>query len=522
MIRLRLPRARRAALATFGSVVIGATAPASAIAATEIIEIDPPAEPAVVQFTDINDHNDLTGIIYPNGANTAPYYAVRWSDGVYQTLEPPSNCVASFGREINNRGAVVGNSVNCSGGSDQAQMWDPGSTTPTSLGSTHGGGWASVAMAVNDAGNAAGWSDGAGRHAAYFGAGDATMLEQFNPVDQEHSRATAVDINGFGTVLAWPRTNTSTTPYLWTNGAFTNVDCLQVAPSPFGDTVGISGNLNDSDVVVAQSSSDVNVAAKWVNGKCTDLGPGQVHDINNLDIALGTSEGRGVVWRTPGAPLPLDGFLPARSPWSNIYGSEINEQNWIVGTGLRDGKAHQILYRPEDLIPPQCSDGTDNDEDERIDFPADPGCEGANDESEDPDPGEEGGTNRDDKLKGDNGPNDICGLGGDDSISGLGGNDTLFGDACAKRSKAGAARASKDGNDKLIGGDGKDRLYGAGGNDTLIGGRGKDRLFGGRGNDNLKARDKKRDSVDCGPGKKDTATVDEADSVKGCEKVRRA
>ena len=170
-----------------------------------------------------------------------------------------------------------------------------------------------------------------------------------------------------------------------------------------------------------------------------------------------------------------------------------------------------------------------------------------------------GPTNRDDVLNGDAAANVICGLLGNDTIHGLGGNDTLFGDACNDKTKAGAAAAAAtDGNDKLFGDDGNDVLYGAGGKDALKGGRGKDKLLGGDGNDSLdggagkdsldggrgndkltggsdantikggagndsvKARNGKRDKIDCGDGKKDVAVVDKRDKVKGCERVKRA
>jgi hypothetical protein len=43
----------------------------------------------------------------------------------------------------------------------------------------------------------------------------------------------------------------------------------------------------------------------------------------------------------------------------------------------------------------------------------------------------------------------------------------------------------------------------------------------GAGNDSIKARNGKKETVDCGSGKKDTATVDKSDKVKGCENVKR-
>jgi Ca2+-binding RTX toxin-like protein len=144
-----------------------------------------------------------------------------------------------------------------------------------------------------------------------------------------------------------------------------------------------------------------------------------------------------------------------------------------------------------------------------------------------------------DSISGSAGPDLICGLGGNDIINGLGGDDTLFGDACNDVARTHAAQAGKDGNDKLIGGDGNDTLYGAGGNDNLRGNAGNDRLYGGGGNDTLdggrgrnsysggagndviKSRNGKRERINCGRGKRDRATVDRKDKVRGCERVRR-
>ncbi|HYH58396.1 MAG TPA: triple tyrosine motif-containing protein [Thermoleophilaceae bacterium] len=173
-------------------------------------------------------------------------------------------------------------------------------------------------------------------------------------------------------------------------------------------------------------------------------------------------------------------------------------------------------------------------------------------------PGDDG-TDGDDVLTGDGLPNLICGLGGDDEISGLGGNDTLYGDACgANAGGASVSQVGKDGNDRLLGGDGNDKLFGAGGKDKLLGGKGNDKLKGdagndtlkgdagkdtldggkgndkltggggknkykgGPGNDTLKAKNKKKETVNCGPGKKDKAVVDKTDKTKGCETVKRA
>ncbi len=152
----------------------------------------------------------------------------------------------------------------------------------------------------------------------------------------------------------------------------------------------------------------------------------------------------------------------------------------------------------------------------------------------------------------------FCGLAGNDKLNGLAGNDTIYGDACNDKAKrifgAQSGTDGKDtidggagndtlfgagGNDKLKGGDGKDKLNGGDGNDSLDGGKGKDSLTGGKGNDKLtggpdvnkytagagndrvSARNGKKETVDCGSGSKDSATVDRNDTVKGCETVKR-
>ncbi len=136
----------------------------------------------------------------------------------------------------------------------------------------------------------------------------------------------------------------------------------------------------------------------------------------------------------------------------------------------------------------------------------------------------------------------ICGLGGDDQIDGLQGNDTIFGDQCdegrsARTSFGAFIAAADDGNDQLIGSEGDDTLVGSGGNDRLNGGAGNDTLVGGDGSDNLiggkgknrydagagndvvNARNKKKETVNCGKGRKDKAKVDKSDRVRGCERV---
>jgi CSLREA domain-containing protein len=75
--------------------------------------------------------------------------------------------------------------------------------------------------------------------------------------------------------------------------------------------------------------------------------------------------------------------------------------------------------------------------------------------------------------------------------------------------------------DRLTGTAGSDRITGLKGNDRLRGQAGADCLSAGPGKDVVKARDKTRDVVKCGPGR-DRVFADKIDKVaKDCERVRR-
>lgn len=169
----------------------------------------------------------------------------------------------------------------------------------------------------------------------------------------------------------------------------------------------------------------------------------------------------------------------------------------------------------------------------------------------------------DDNLSGAAGDDLLCGEGGNDRVDGGDGHDRLFGDFCpgataARFVRGRSAQARSDGSDVLSGGAGNDSLVGSGGNDRLTGGAGKDKLNGGAGRDNLSGgpgndtltggagNDKlvggrgvnkfsagagndtinaingKKETVNCGNGKRDIARVDKIDRVRGCEKVRRS
>lgn len=102
-----------------------------------------------------------------------------------------------------------------------------------------------------------------------------------------------------------------------------------------------------------------------------------------------------------------------------------------------------------------------------------------------------------DRLFGNEAPNNLQGRGGNDFINGYGGNDTLYGGsgsdtlygATGNDYLIGGGDRDQlwglEGNDWMNGQGGDDTLYGYSGSDTLVGGTGNDTLFGGTQNDQL-------------------------------------
>jgi Ca2+-binding RTX toxin-like protein len=71
--------------------------------------------------------------------------------------------------------------------------------------------------------------------------------------------------------------------------------------------------------------------------------------------------------------------------------------------------------------------------------------------------------------------------------------------------------------DVLTGTAGNDTICGGAGADVITGGGGNDTLLGGVGNDRIRAKDKRRDVVDGGPGR-DAGVIDrKLDRVRGLE-----
>ena len=133
------------------------------------------------------------------------------------------------------------------------------------------------------------------------------------------------------------------------------------------------------------------------------------------------------------------------------------------------------------------------------------------------------GTPAGDLLRGLGRPDRLAGLAGDDCLFGGAGADRLSGGPGSDRLFGGSGRdrlAGEAGDDRLSGGSGADRISAGAGRDSVNPGTGSDRIATGSGNDRVSARGGQRDTVDCGPGRRDVAIVDRLDRTRRCERVR--
>jgi Ca2+-binding RTX toxin-like protein len=102
------------------------------------------------------------------------------------------------------------------------------------------------------------------------------------------------------------------------------------------------------------------------------------------------------------------------------------------------------------------------------------------------------GSEKNDRIKGDDQNNILIGVGGNDEIEGEGGDDQLAGgdgDDTLEGDAGNDILLGQNGRDRLEGDDGDDHLCGGADDDSLYGGAGQDTLQGGDGDDSLRGHD---------------------------------
>src|SRR5439155_582595 len=243
--------------------------------------------------------NDVGQIVGTSATASGTSHAFLWSNGTMADLGSLGSMGPSDGRGINNRGQVVGGTIDANNSQYHAFLWDNGMMQD--LGTLPGYNL-SQGQAINDAGQVVGFS------------GDPSM-------------------GGLGHA------------FLWDNGTMRDLGTLP------GYDYSIALGINNAGRVVGysftaptQSMPITSRAFLWDNGTMSDLGTlpeandSEAFGINDRGAVVGESgndslDGRGVLW-PPSVPIPDTATIGAQvSPTSVIAGTPVT----VAGTVQNQG-----------------------------------------------------------------------------------------------------------------------------------------------------------------------------------------
>jgi Tol biopolymer transport system component len=204
--------------------------------------------------------------------------------------------------------------------------------------------------AVNDAGTVVGsWTDGSTRipvdHAVRWAAPNAPL--EVLPVPRD-SAATAINSRGdiTGTTVdmhgsrSWLLSASGSLTWLpsFPGADITSARAIDDAGRVYGAAARLGGGAHGR-------------AWRWTPGSgFVDLGPGTVNGVNGRGDAVGSSDGRGVLWRAGKTrPLDLNAALPEGSPWRVQWARAIGEKGTIAATARTENSTGNVLA----LAPPE-------------------------------------------------------------------------------------------------------------------------------------------------------------------------
>ena len=293
--------------------------------------------------------NDVGQIVGTSATASGTSHAFLWSNGTMADLGSLGSMGPSDGRGINNRGQVVGGTIDANNSQYHAFLWENG--TMRDLGTLPGYNL-SQAQAINDAGQVVGFSGdpsmGGLGHAFLWDNG--TMRDLGTLPGYDYS--IALGINNAGRVVGYSFTApTQSMPitsraFLWDNGTMSDLGTLPEAndSEAFG--------LNDRGAVVGDSGNDSldGHGVLWQAGNVTDLGdlgrPGtSAHAINDAGQVVGGSHNfeshvHAFLWE-----LGTMRDLGTLGQFSVAYG--VNETGAVVGqSDVGNGELHAVLWPP--------------------------------------------------------------------------------------------------------------------------------------------------------------------------------
>mgnify|MGYP002346956449 CR=1 FL=1 len=292
--------------------------------------------------SDLNNNGQIVGAISPGGT----WYSFLYSGGTMTnigTLPAPYN-VGSFAFDVNNLGQVAGQSNNGYGA--HAYLYSAG--LMTDLGTL--GGSSSTAQAINDHGVVVGWSEASDGYRKAFVYGNSGMQSLGTLAGGRNSYA--YDINNSGQIVGWSdMANYNEHAVLYSGGSLKDLGTL-------GGSRSEAMAINDNGQIVgwARTASDDSHAFLYSNGVMRDLGlPGtlwtttQANAINNKGQVVGVAaprSGRSTAFLYNNGSMVTLNSLASASGWllTNAYG--INDNGWIVCSGVNDLYEHALLLTP--------------------------------------------------------------------------------------------------------------------------------------------------------------------------------
>lgn len=282
-------------------------------------------------LTDINNNGQIVGFT-DTGSYT--YRSFVWKNGQLEDIGTLGGS-KTRANAINDAGQATGWSTTAGSSYERAMIWQSGNMS--SIGNL--GGPNSFGADINKYGMVAGYSQytsSAEGHPYTYSAGvtgDANMP------------GNATGINDLGEVAF----TSSEHGYIWRNGTKTDLGGL-------GGGETYTTRINNSSQVVGYSYTSDGVyrhAFIWQNGRMTDLGPTGGHnyswasDINSYGLVVGNYGWyeRACMWRN-GVLTDLNTLLPAGSGWTLLSADAVNDQGQIVGIGIYNGQYSGFLLAP--------------------------------------------------------------------------------------------------------------------------------------------------------------------------------
>src|SRR3990172_2341396 len=290
------------------------------------------------------------------------------------------NEVSSIAIDINNTGHVIFESI--SPGERLTILWRDGDLTVI-------GGFEYTAKGINDSDQIVGYYPLTGFTQAFIWQGGSF---QFLSALNNNSREEAWRINNCGQIAGWSvkyeqQTYTSH-PVIWTNGTPSSLGSVSGNQSYCSDinnagvaagtfftdnykafiyengnmnmisnfTLSKANSINDSNQVVGYGqNANGQESFIYQNSSFMILNnlPGTIYsmanDINNAGTIAGyniTPNQRAVVWEK-NIPYDLNELIPANSGWVLEIAHAINDNGWIVGRGIYNGKQRAFLLKPK-------------------------------------------------------------------------------------------------------------------------------------------------------------------------------